>query len=315
MNEQFKKDVLAGLSSSPKFLSSKYFYDEIGDELFVQIMNMPEYYLTNSEFEIFSTKSNELINAFDVNENEVFELIELGAGDGTKTKELLKELINSEYNFKYVPIDISQHALDNLEETLAKELPDLEVEKQQGDYFGVLSSLKERKSKKVVLFLGSNIGNLTDDLSANFLNQLNNSLNKNDVLLLGVDLIKPVEVVLPAYNDTAGITAKFNLNLLHRMNKELGANFNINQFKHDPCYTEEEGIAKSYLTSKIDQIVEVKAINKQFKFIAGEKIHTEISRKYNDEIISNILEETSFNIKTRITDTKEYFADYVLVKG
>ena len=315
MNEQFKKDVLAGLSSSPKFLSSKYFYDEIGDELFVQIMNMPEYYLTNSEFEIFSTKSNELINAFDVNENEVFELIELGAGDGTKTKELLKELINSEYNFKYVPIDISQHALDNLEETLAKELPDLEVEKQQGDYFGVLSSLKERKSKKVVLFLGSNIGNLTDDLSANFLNQLNNSLNKNDVLLLGVDLIKPVEVVLPAYNDTAGITSKFNLNLLHRMNKELGANFNINQFKHDPCYTEEEGIAKSYLTSKIDQIVEVKAINKQFKFIAGEKIHTEISRKYNDEIISNILEETSFNIKTRITDTKEYFADYVLVKG
>ena len=315
MNEQFKKDVLAGLSSSPKFLSSKYFYDEIGDELFVQIMNMPEYYLTNSEFEIFSTKSNELINAFDVNKNEVFELIELGAGDGTKTKELLKELINSKYYFKYVPIDISEHALDKLECTLAKELPDLEVEKQQGDYFGVLSSLKERKAKKVVLFLGSNIGNLTDDLSANFLNQLNNSLNQNDVLLLGVDLIKPVEVVLPAYNDAAGITAKFNLNLLHRMNKELGANFNVNQFKHDPYYTEEEGIAKSYLTSKIDQIVELKDINKQFEFKAGEKIHTEISRKYNDEIISNILKETSFNVKTRITDSKEYFADYVLIKG
>lgn len=315
MTEQFKKDVNIGLSSTLKFLSSKYFYDEIGDELFVEIMNIPEYYLTKSEFEIFNTKTQELINSFEINKSEKFQLIELGAGDGTKTKELLKVLITQGYNFEYVPIDISQHTLDKLDNTLNKELPTLSVTQKQGEYFEVLSSFKKNDYKKIVLFLGSNIGNLTDDLSAKFLYQLGSNLNQNDRLLLGVDLIKPVDIVLPAYNDKQGITAKFNLNLLTRINKELGANFNVKNFRHQPEYTIEEGIAKSFIVSNEKQEVEIKSMNKVFKFEKEERIYTEISRKYNDAIINKIIRDTDFGIENKILDSKEYFADYILKKN
>ncbi|MGB1040282.1 MAG: L-histidine N(alpha)-methyltransferase [Flavobacteriales bacterium] len=315
MTDQFKKDVEEGLSSNPKLLSSKYFYDEIGDELFVEIMNMPEYYLTRSEFEIFSHKTQNLIDSFEIKKTEKFQLIELGAGDGTKTKELLKELIKQHYDFEYVPIDISQHTLDKLETSLSSELPQLKVNQKQGDYFEVLSSFKEGELKKIVLFLGSNIGNLTDNLSAKFLYQLGENLAKNDRLLLGVDLIKPREIVLPAYNDSQGITARFNLNLLTRINRELGGDFKLDFFKHSPEYTEKEGIAKSYMISTKKQTVEIKSIGKFFEFEKDEKIHTEISRKYNDEILTKILEKTDFSIKEKIQDSKGYFADYSLKRN
>ncbi len=315
MNDQFKIDIQEGLSSEPKFLSSKYFYDEIGDELFVDIMNMPEYYLTRSEFEIFSKKTQELINSFGIEKNEKFQLIELGAGDGTKTKELLKELVSQDYNFNYVPIDISQHTLDKLENSLSNEIPKLSVTQKQGDYFEVLSSFKEGDTKKIVLFLGSNIGNLNDELSAKFLYQLGSNLNKNDKLLLGVDLIKSVDIVLPAYNDSQGITARFNLNLLSRINKELGGDFIIEAFQHKPEYTIEEGIAKSFLVSTKKQSVYISSIDSTFNFEEGEKIHTEISRKYNDTIINKITANTDFSIGTKITDSKHYFANYVLTRN
>ncbi|MDB4088059.1 L-histidine N(alpha)-methyltransferase [Flavobacteriales bacterium] len=315
MTKQFKNDVNIGLSSSPKFLSSKYFYDKIGDELFVEIMNIPEYYLTRAEFEIFNKKTSDLIDSFEIDENEKFQLLELGAGDGTKTKELLKVLVSQGYDFEYVPIDISQNTLDKLESSLEKEIPTLSVTQKQGDYFEVLSSFKEVKTRKIVLFLGSNIGNLTDELSSKFLYELGGNLNENDRLLLGVDLIKPVDIVLPAYNDKQGITAKFNLNLLTRINSELSANFNLSNFKHQPEYTIEEGIAKSFIVSTEKQTVEIKSIKKTFSFDKEERIHTEISRKYNDSIINKIIENTDFTIENKILDSKEYFADYILKKN
>jgi L-histidine N-alpha-methyltransferase len=220
MTEQFKTDVSVGLRSTPKRLSSKYFYDKIGDALFVQIMNMPEYYLTRSEFEIFSKQTQKLIDSFEIQKDNYFELIELGAGDGTKTKELLKELVGQKYNFDYFPIDISQNALNHLDGALKNEIPDLNVQSKRGDYFQVLSSFKNSNHKKVVLFLGSNIGNLNDDLAHKFIYQLGANIKPDDVLLLGVDLIKSRDIVLPAYNDAAGITSRFNLNLLQRINNE-----------------------------------------------------------------------------------------------
>lgn len=315
MIEQFKEEVKNGLSSSPKFLSSKYFYDEIGDELFVQIMNMPEYYLTRSEFEIFSKKTQELIDSFELEIGESFELLELGAGDGTKTKELLKELVKQRFDFSYIPIDISQHTLEKLEHSLKTELPELSVTPKQGDYFEVLSSFKGTNKKKVVLFMGSNIGNLNDELSAKFLYQLGSNLQKNDRLLLGVDLIKSRDIVLPAYNDSQGITSKFNLNLLTRINRELHADFNLDQFIHSPEYTEEEGIAKSYIVSKVAQQVRIGSLNQTFHFEQNEPIHTEISRKYNDEIIREITKGTDFSIEHKIMDSKHYFADYILKRN
>lgn len=315
MYEQFKKEVAEGFSKSPKSLSSKWFYDEIGDDLFVQIMQMPEYYLTKAEFEIFKNKSKELIASFGVQKDVPFELIELGAGDGTKTKELLKVLLNENYQFEYFPIDISQNALDGLVESLKRELPTLKVNALQGDYFEVLTKLSQGKKQKVVLFLGSNIGNMMDDRSSLFLSKLGEALNTNDKLMLGVDLIKPVDVVLPAYNDKAGITKRFNLNLLTRMNTELDANFDLNSFVHAPEYTLEEGIAKSFLMSSKNQTVTIGALNQTFKFSEGEKIHTEISRKYNDEILDQITRDTKFSIKTNIRDSKNQFADYILERA
>jgi dimethylhistidine N-methyltransferase len=246
MIEQFKKDVAEGLSRNPNFLNSKYFYDEIGDELFVDIMNMPEYYLTRSEFEIFSEKTEDLIQGLNIDQSTHFQLIELGAGDGTKTKKLLEALVDQNFKFDYLPIDISTHTLEKLEQSLQKEMPKLNVKTQQGDYFQVLSGLKNPNQKKVVLFLGSNIGNLRDEMSAKFLYELGSNLSPGDRLLLGVDLIKSEDIVLPAYNDAAGITAKFNLNLLHRINKELGGDFDLSAFAHQPEYTKKKGLQRAF---------------------------------------------------------------------
>ena len=169
--------------------------------------------------------------------------------------------------------------------------------------------------KKVVLFLGSNIGNMDDDIASKFIYSLGTNLQAGDQILLGVDLIKSQDIVLPAYNDKQGITAKFNMNLLNRINNELGGNFNLNHFEHQPEYTEEEGIAISYIVSTINQTVSINATGKSYTFTKGEKIHTEISRKYNDQLIENIIKNTDFSLHEKVLDNKEYFADYILKRN
>jgi len=306
---QFLKDVYAGLSSEPKTLSSKYFYDEVGDDLFVKIMNMPEYYLTNCEFEIFSEQSSSIISAFNMKEE--FDLIELGAGDGTKTIQLLKAL-NGSIQYQYSPVDISENALEGLKARLNKELPSVKVAKQQGEYFEVLGRIKDVQKPKVVLFLGSNIGNLEDADAKNFISLLSDSLNIGDKLLIGIDLIKSASIVLPAYNDGQGFTRDFNLNLLDRINRELDADIEVKNFKHVPSYTSEEGIARSHIESLCDQTFHI--AGKQFKLAKGEQIRTEISRKYNDEIMEDIISGSGLKVINKFTDKKNYFADYLLEK-
>lgn len=315
MIDKFKKDVEEGLSSNPKSLPSKYFYDKKGDELFVNIMHLPEYYVTRAELEIFTNKSNEIIDSLQLNKNVFFELIEFGAGDGLKTKKLLSLLDEKKYKFEYIPIDISQNVLDVLVNTLNKELPNVSVNPMQGDYFQVLDDLHNNKHLKIVLFLGSNIGNMPDKKAAKFIYKIGSYLNNNDKLFLGVDLIKEKAVVLPAYNDSQGITKEFNFNLLNRINDELDADFKIDNFKHEVEYTETEGIVKSYLVSDISQTVSINSIQKDFHFIEGEKVLTEISRKYSDEIINKLILKTDFNIIEKLSDSNMYFSDYILVKN
>ncbi|MCB0696930.1 MAG: L-histidine N(alpha)-methyltransferase [Chitinophagaceae bacterium] len=311
MNENFRQDVDTGLSATPKQLLSKYFYDETGDSLFVKIMNMPEYYLTNSEYEIFTTQAEDIIKAFGVNGG-TLELIELGAGDGTKTIELLK-VLQGKTNFTYVPIDISQNALDLLCLRLAKEVPGINVQPLQGDYFSVLADIKQHQAQKVILFLGSNIGNMLDHNARRFVRQLCEQLNHGDKVLLGVDLKKDASIILPAYNDAQGITRDFNLNLLTRINRELGGNFVVSLFEHKPLYNEELGQAESYIQSMKDQDVHIKATGKTYHFDKGERIHMEISRKYDDKTINDIISDTGLQLKHKFTDSKNYFADYILV--
>ncbi len=312
MNAQFKADVDSGLSAEQKRLSSMYFYDKKGDELFMQIMDLPEYYLTRAELEIFTDQTNEMIKALEVKKDGYFELIELGAGDGSKTKYLLKQLLSEGYDFDYMPIDISGNVLKHLEATLKAEIPDLSIKTQQGDYFTKLDDLKDSHHSKVVIFLGSNIGNMTDGKASQFIYDLGKSLAKGDKLLLGVDMVKAEHIVRPAYDDPQGITSEFNLNLLRRINQELGGDFDVNQFSHAPEYTEEEGIAKSYLQSKKSQSVTITSIGKTYAFKEGEKIHMEISRKYTTKIVEKIIEKTDFQIINQLTDSQRYFSDYVL---
>ncbi|WP_452224385.1 L-histidine N(alpha)-methyltransferase [Lacinutrix chionoecetis] len=312
MESQFKTEVVNGLSNSPKTLPSKYFYDAKGDALFVKIMNLPEYYLTRSELEIFKTKSIDIINKLNLNRKESFDLIELGAGDGKKTKAFLKALISEQYDFKYLPIDISQNALNSLEKSLQKEFTNLTIETKQGQYFGVLNDIKSNSTPKVLMFLGSNLGNLNDNEAQEFLTKLSDALQVGDKVIIGLDTIKSKEVVLPAYNDSQGVTSAFNLNLLNRINNELNANFNVSNFEHNPEYDETTGIAKSYLVSKVDQQVMLNGDHVTFKFSKGEKILTEISRKYNDSILNALLKNTKLEQISKITDSKNYFNSYIL---
>jgi dimethylhistidine N-methyltransferase len=313
--EEFIRDVDVGLSKTKKELPSKYFYDAKGSELFVQIMNLPEYYLTRSEADILKNKSLELIELLSINKDEYVELIELGSGDGTKTKELLKVMDQEGFNFDYLPIDISETSLYALKEMLNRELPQVNVQIQHGDYFNVLSSLSDRKHKKVLFFLGSNLGNYSDQQASKFLHQLGANLHSNDLLVLGLDMIKDEGLVLAAYNDKAGVTRQFNLNLLNRINRQLGGDFNLSSFRHAPEYCADKGIATSYLQSTIEQTVAIEKTGKVYQFDQGEKIHVEISRKYSDSVLENIIEKTDFAQVGKIMDSHDYFADYVLQRG
>lgn len=314
-NTTFLNDVSEGLSQNPKYLSSHYFYDKAGDELFQQIMAMPEYYLTNAELEIFRQQSEAIIESFGITKDEEFDLIELGAGDGKKTQHLLKTLIEKGFKFKYMPVDISKNTLSVITGRMENLFPDLEIEARQGDYFEVLDDLLTSDLPKVILFIGSNLGNMDDETASDFLEKIALHLKSGEKLLLGLDLIKSEDIVLPAYNDAAGITSAFNLNLLKRINNEMGANFDLESFEHAPEYTEEEGIAKSFLKSKIDQTVFIADLNKSFRFKKDERIHTEISRKYNDQILNSLLSaDANLEITEQFLDSQQYFADYILTK-
>jgi L-histidine N-alpha-methyltransferase len=289
----FAVDVLEGLSSTPKRLSSRWFYDEIGDELFQQIMSMPEYYLTCAEYWILEHYANEIIHQLPKR----FQLLELGAGDGKKTKLLLNEILRSDYSVNYFPIDISENALNKLNASLKIEYPNLNTESIQAEYFTALkSAILNNSEQKLILFLGSNIGNLNYLQSLDFFKQLFDSINPGDFVLTGFDRVKDPEIILQAYNDKNGITAKFNLNLLNRINRELDANFNIDAFYHQPEYDDETQAAVSFLVSKTDQTVNLKKLNKSIEFKSNERIHTEISRKFTLENIQELADNSGFRM-------------------
>jgi dimethylhistidine N-methyltransferase len=308
-NKAFAEDVRKGLSSQPKYLLSKYFYDERGDELFQAIMNVEEYYLTRCEYEILNFKKEDIISAFDTN-GQYFNLIELGAGDGFKTKVLIQYLKHKEIKFKYLPVDISANVLENLHEDLIKSFPSLEVQPVQGDYFKVLKELSNKEETlKVLLFLGSNIGNFSEGQAISFLKDLAGNMSWGDKLLIGFDLKKDPQVILKAYNDQAGITRAFNLNLLDRINVELGGDFVLENFIHFPTYDPVTGQARSYLVSKQEQAVFIEALGQSFIFSPWEPIFMEVSQKYDISDIERLASLSGFKIEQMFYDPKRYFVD------
>ena len=309
INEQFALDIKSGLLAKPKTISSKYFYDKAGDKIFQSIMNMKEYYLTTSEFEIFSMQKEEILNQI-VKAGSSFNLIEFGAGDGYKTKVLMEYFLSRNAEFKYVPIDISKNALDSLENDLETNQPKLQVECLEGEYFTALQRLNKLEgTRKVILFLGSNIGNFTNQQAINFLSKLRENVSHGDQVLIGFDLKKDPRVIQDAYDDSSGITKAFNLNLLSRINRELGADFNIANFDHFPLYDPLTGLTKSYLISKTEQTVQIDRLELNVKFKAWEVIHTEISQKFDMAMINHLAEQAGFNVVHNFFDSKSYYVD------
>lgn len=309
----FEEDVYKGLTGHPKYLLSKYIYDEKGDRLFQQIMEMPEYYLTNCELGILQEHTASIGDSF--NSAEGFDLIELGAGDGKKTKILLKHLRDQKYNFTYLPIDISEHVLNELEVSVKEELPGIDIKPQQGTYFKTLENLSDfSKRKKVIMVLGSNIGNLLHENAIEFLRNIQMAMAPEDMLFMGFDQKKNPQKILDAYNDPHGITEAFNKNLLVRINYELGGNFNPDTFKHWETYDPETGTAKSFLVSKIDQEVFLEAFNLKIHFDAWESIHTEISQKYDEKIVEWLAGEAGLKIETRFADPEDCYRNYIFRK-
>lgn len=305
----FRADIFSGLSNYPKKLSSKYFYDKIGDHLFQQIMNMPEYYLTQCELDIFKNKTEQIVNAISTG-NESFDLIELGAGDAVKSSFLLESLVEEGINFTYMPIDISGNILSVLQDSLSKKIPTLEIYPLEGEYFDMLDkATRISERKKVVLFLGGNIGNMDMKETIHFCSEVKRKLNSGDLFIIGFDLKKNPQIILNAYNDRAGITASFNLNLLTRINRELNANFILEQFQHYQTYDPISGACKSFLVSLCDQTVCIE--NHRFHFKENELIDMEISQKFSRQDIRSLAGNSGFHIVTEINDSKNWFVDSI----
>lgn len=314
LDTSFKKEVFEGLSAFPKYLSSKYFYDKKGDKLFQDIMAMPEYYLTGCEYQILSTHTKEIGELFRDRENGL-DLIELGAGDGKKTKVLLKYMAGNKFNFIYKPIDISENAVALLTENLASEMPHLNVDAEVGEYFEVLERLKGfNKRKKVIMVLGSNVGNLPHPKAIDFLTKLKEAMLPDDLLFMGFDQKKNPQTILDAYNDAAGITAEFNKNILLRINNELDANFNLGKFNHWETYNPETGTAKSFLVATEAMQVVIEKLGLTIHLDPWETIHTEISQKYDDKTVEWLAAEAGLAIETFFTDEKRFYKNYAFRK-
>ena len=306
---QFATDVLDGLSSDPKQLSSKYFYDDEGSRLFQEIMKLPEYYLTRCELEIFEKQVEDIFAAFR-NGGNAFDLIELGAGDGTKTAVLVSHFLERNADITYSPIDISQEALDALSDKFSAEFPSLRMETRQGDYFQILKSLKNGNGRrKVLMFLGSNIGNFTREQSVSFFRDLRAVMSENDLLFIGFDLLKDPHVIVRAYDDEQGVTAKFNLNLLRRINRELGGNFDLDKWTHYAVYRPVQCAARSFLISREKQSVHIKALDRTFEFDQWEAVFMEISQKYTVSMIEEMAVESGFEVKQNFFDDRSYYCD------
>lgn len=306
----FEKDVSVGLSSGQKKLSSRYFYDEVGDKLFQKIMNLDEYYLSRAEHNIFEKQADRVLELMNPKEN--FRIIELGAGDGFKTKTLLSYFTEKHIEFSYSPVDISASVLDTLVLNLKAELPSMHVEPLPGDYFQVLEKLNFNDNEhNVVYFLGSNIGNFLNEPAIDFLSTIRKNLFEGDRMMIGFDLKKEPQKILSAYNDKEGITKAFNLNVLSRINKEMGGTFDLDSFMHYPVYDPRSGECRSYLLSTKDQDVHVESLRTSFHFKKWETIFVEVSKKYDLAEIQLLAESSGFRVVDNLFDDDRQFTDSI----
>jgi len=301
-------EVYRGLTAFPKRLSPWLFYDRRGSELFEAITELPEYYLTRTERDIFAQYADEIFEAAD---GKKLEIIELGAGTAAKTGLLLAAAVRRQGRVSYYPIDISTTALEEARRRIAEEQPQVSCMPIVWDYTNSMSEMPSTIGRKMVLYIGSSIGNFEPEQAARLLRRLRGHVAAGDWLLLGVDHVKDRSTLLRAYNDAAGVTAEFNRNVLTRIRRELGANFRPGLFRHRACWNDRESRIEMHLESLVSQEISIPALELSVHFRRGESIHTENSYKFTPESVAGMLERAGFFVRKSWTDAKRWFGVYL----
>jgi L-histidine Nalpha-methyltransferase len=296
-------DVVEGMFRTPKSLPPKLLYDDKGSALFEQITCLPEYYPTRTEAAILRTHADEICSLLGRNVS----VAELGAGTATKTRILLRSLLRRQSSVNYFPLDVSAAALQMAKDEMERDLESVRVHPHVGD-FEDLTFLKRQAPPRVVLYIGSSIGNLERDQAVSLLQNIASHLSKGDQLLLGADLVKDTEILYAAYNDSAGVTASFNKNLLVRINRELGGHFQPDAFSHISFWNQSASRIELHLESAIPQSVRIDTLDMTLRFHQGERIHTENSYKYTLECLESLVNQGGFNVQHTWTDPLSWFA-------
>ncbi|HEX9792417.1 MAG TPA: L-histidine N(alpha)-methyltransferase [Planctomycetota bacterium] len=293
--EDLAAAVARGLRTRERSLPCRFFYDARGSELFERICGLDEYYLTRDEEAILRTQAAAIVAAVPADAC----VVELGSGSSAKTRTLLRAFLKRKPRLHYLPIDISESALEGSAENLLAEFPGLRITALHGEYRAALARLHDRPGPKLVLWLGSSVGNFERAGAAAFLAGVRAQLGAEDRLLLGVDLRKDARALELAYDDPGGVTAEFNLNLLARINRELGADFDLSQWRHVAQWRPDPGHVEIHLESRVAQTVHVAALEEDFEFDAGERVHTENSAKYGLDEIDILAERAGFSVGAR----------------
>ena len=296
-----RRDVRRGLSQKQKELDPKYFYDERGSDLFEKITRLPEYYPTRAERALLEATIPDLIG-----EIQPASLVELGAGSASKTRVILDEMRQSGNAVQYVPVDVSADFLAETARRLRKEYPDMRIDPAVADFSSDLRfPVIERRA--LFAFLGSTIGNFSEDDAVAILARIASHMRADDAFILGVDLRKDPDVIEAAYNDSAGVTAEFNLNVLRVLNRELGSDFDLSEFSHRAFYDRERHRIEMHLVANSDQTVRIPEIG-DIEILAGESIRTELSHKYNREAVASLFDKSDLCLEQWITGEDQAFA-------
>ncbi|MCH8569111.1 MAG: L-histidine N(alpha)-methyltransferase [Balneolales bacterium] len=309
--EEFLVHVKRGLSQNPKKLSSRYFYDTQGDALYQQIMQLKEYYLPACEMQIIKSRSSEIARRIAAIHPHL-QVIELGAGDGSKTRYMMYHFHPFFDQLEYIAMDISANVLEINRKEILEQTPELNYQNVAGNYFETYPKLKRGDAGRLVLFLGANIGNYLKQDAIDFFDFIKSGLQINDYLLVAFDLVKHPRKILKAYDDSKGATKAFNLNLLERINRELGGNFKLDDFDHFPFYNPQNGITTSNIISLKEQEVKL-SDGSVFHFDAYEAIHTEVSKKFFRQDIEDIASKSNYLMDETYYDEKKEYA-FVLFK-
>ena len=308
----FGDAVRDGLSAPSKSLPSQFFYDAEGSRLFEEICDLPEYYLTRAEAEILERAAPSIAARYPWIET----IVELGSGSAIKTEHLLRAFGETRDALCYAPIDVSRAALEDSIERLERDHAELEIRPALAEYETGLAELRALDlGPTLTLWLGSSIGNLTKPDATDFVGRIAADMQPDDRLLVGIDLRKDPEVLEAAYDDAQGVTARFDLNLLARINRELGGNFDLDAFRHVVHYDEDSGAVKSFLESQSDQRVEIPGADLEVPFRAGERIHTEDSHKYGPDEIQALAQASRLRVEEQIRDREGRFSVSLFARG